>query len=68
MCLPPLAVTDFPLVLALSVLCRLRVVTLVAAEAEVCICARTLRLLLGLIHSRRHVPSFARLQQKLRLL
>jgi hypothetical protein len=24
----------------------------------VCVCARTLRLLLGWIHSRRHVPSF----------
>jgi hypothetical protein len=62
--LSSLAITDFALVFGRLALCGLQLVASVAAEAEVCICARTLRLLLGWLHCRRHVPSFSRASTK----
>jgi hypothetical protein len=63
------AVANFALVFALLALGGRELVVLaaVAAKAEMCTSARTLRLRLGLIHCRRHVPSFPGPQRRLRL-
>jgi hypothetical protein len=62
--LSSLAVTNFAFVFALLALCRRQLVAAVASKAKVCTCARTLRILLGLCHCRRHVPSFPRASAK----
>jgi hypothetical protein len=63
---PLLAFTDFPLVFALAALCGLEVVALVAAVAEACICARSLRLL-GVLHGGGHDSVLPSSSPKLRL-
>jgi hypothetical protein len=63
---PLLAFTDFPLVFALAALCGLEVVALVAAVAEACICARTLRLL-SVFHGGGHDSVLPSPSPKLRL-